>query len=117
MRMVVGHTPQEAGINSALGGRLWRTDTGMTAMIGGQPEVSFLPSFEQDVEVTPTRGEYVPPITYVLCHRKVCLFSTHRALLFWSSSLRRYTLSTGPTKQLRKGSSKAGRTPLTFVEK
>eukprot|EP00752_Nemacystus_decipiens_P007590 g6782.t1 len=38
VRMVVGHTPQEAGINSALGGRLWRTDTGMTAMIGGQPE-------------------------------------------------------------------------------
>eukprot|EP00903_Cladosiphon_okamuranus_P006063 g5978.t1 len=37
-RMIVGHTPQEAGINSALGGRLWRTDTGMTAMIGGQPE-------------------------------------------------------------------------------
>lgn len=39
VRMIVGHTPQEAGINSALGGRLWRTDTGMTAMIGGQPEV------------------------------------------------------------------------------
>ncbi|CAM9674337.1 unnamed protein product [Ascophyllum nodosum] len=38
VRMVVAHTPQEAGINSALGGRLWRTDTGMTAMIGGQPE-------------------------------------------------------------------------------
>ncbi|CAB1113116.1 unnamed protein product [Ectocarpus sp. CCAP 1310/34] len=38
VRMIVGHTPQEAGINSALGGRLWRTDTGMTAMIGGQPE-------------------------------------------------------------------------------
>ena len=36
--MIVGHTPQEAGINSAAGGKLWRTDTGMTAMIGGQPE-------------------------------------------------------------------------------
>lgn len=40
VRMIVGHTPQEAGINSALGGRLWRTDTGMTALIGGQPEAS-----------------------------------------------------------------------------
>ncbi|CAN0289582.1 unnamed protein product, partial [Discosporangium mesarthrocarpum] len=39
MRMIVGHTPQEVGINSAGGGKLWRTDTGMTAMIGGQPEV------------------------------------------------------------------------------
>lgn len=39
-RMVVGHTPQRAGINSAADGQVWRVDTGMTAMIGGRPEVS-----------------------------------------------------------------------------
>lgn len=39
-RMVVGHTPQRAGINSAADGQIWRVDTGMTAMIGGRPEVS-----------------------------------------------------------------------------
>ncbi|CAN0334706.1 unnamed protein product, partial [Hapterophycus canaliculatus] len=38
-RMVVGHTPQRAGINSAADGQVWRVDTGMTAMIGGRPEV------------------------------------------------------------------------------
>ncbi|CBJ28039.1 calcineurin-like phosphoesterase family protein [Ectocarpus siliculosus] len=37
-RMVVGHTPQRAGINSAADGQVWRVDTGMTAMIGGRPE-------------------------------------------------------------------------------
>lgn len=39
-RMVVGHTPQRAGINSAADGQVWRVDTGMTALIGGRPEVS-----------------------------------------------------------------------------
>eukprot|EP00752_Nemacystus_decipiens_P001826 g1763.t1 len=38
-RMIVGHTPQRAGINSAADGQVWRVDTGMTAMIGGRPEV------------------------------------------------------------------------------
>lgn len=38
-RMFVGHTPQRAGINSAADGQIWRLDTGMTAMIGGRPEV------------------------------------------------------------------------------
>ncbi|CAN0519329.1 unnamed protein product [Laminaria digitata] len=37
--MIVGHTPQRAGINSAADGQVWRVDTGMTAMIGGRPEV------------------------------------------------------------------------------
>lgn len=36
----MGHTPQRAGINSAADGQIWRLDTGMTAMIGGRPEVS-----------------------------------------------------------------------------
>lgn len=39
-RMLVGHTPQRAGINSAADGQVWRVDTGMTAMMGGRPEVS-----------------------------------------------------------------------------
>lgn len=38
--MLVGHTPQRLGINSAADGQIWRLDTGMTAMIGGRPEVS-----------------------------------------------------------------------------
>lgn len=38
-RMLVGHTPQRLGINSAANGQIWRVDTGMTAMIGGRPEV------------------------------------------------------------------------------
>ncbi|KAG5187709.1 calcineurin-like phosphoesterase family protein [Tribonema minus] len=39
IRMVVGHTPQSAGINSAAQGKVWRVDTGMTKAIGGKPEV------------------------------------------------------------------------------
>lgn len=37
-RMIVGHTPQPQGINSACGGRVWRVDTGMSAAYGGVPE-------------------------------------------------------------------------------
>ncbi|CAM9396969.1 unnamed protein product [Chrysoparadoxa australica] len=37
-RMVVGHSVQRQGINSA-NGKIWRCDTGMTASIGGVPEV------------------------------------------------------------------------------
>lgn len=37
-RMIVGHTPQSQGINSACGGKVWRIDTGMSAVYGGVPE-------------------------------------------------------------------------------
>jgi Calcineurin-like phosphoesterase len=37
-RMIVGHTPQEEGINAACSGRVWRIDTGMSAVYGGVPE-------------------------------------------------------------------------------
>eukprot|EP00177_Eucheuma_denticulatum_P007669 GFKZ01013950.1.p1 GENE.GFKZ01013950.1~~GFKZ01013950.1.p1 ORF type:complete len:454 (-),score=66.06 GFKZ01013950.1:2303-3565(-) len=37
-RMVVGHTPQPTGINSACGGKVWRIDTGMSKVYGGRPE-------------------------------------------------------------------------------
>lgn len=37
-RMIVGHTPQLQGINSACGGKVWRIDTGMSAVYGGVPE-------------------------------------------------------------------------------
>jgi hypothetical protein len=37
-RMIVGHTPQEFGINAACAGRVWRIDTGMSAAYGGVPE-------------------------------------------------------------------------------
>lgn len=37
-RMIVGHTPQERGINAACSGRVWRIDTGMSAAYGGVPE-------------------------------------------------------------------------------
>lgn len=37
-RMIVGHTPQAQGINSACGGKVWRIDTGMSAVYGGVPE-------------------------------------------------------------------------------
>ncbi|CAN0268335.1 unnamed protein product [Ascophyllum nodosum] len=38
-RMFVGHTPQRMGINSGANGQVWRVDTGMSAMMGGHPEV------------------------------------------------------------------------------
>ncbi|HEY0253492.1 MAG TPA: metallophosphoesterase [Kofleriaceae bacterium] len=38
-RMVVGHTPQEAGITSACDGALWRIDTGMSKHYGGPIQV------------------------------------------------------------------------------
>lgn len=37
-RMIVGHTPQERGINAACQGRVWRIDTGMSRAYGGVPE-------------------------------------------------------------------------------
>jgi hypothetical protein len=36
-RMVVGHTPQKQGINSACDGRVWRIDVGLSAHYGSQP--------------------------------------------------------------------------------
>lgn len=38
-RMVVGHTPQQAGITSACGGALWRIDVGLAAHYGGPIQV------------------------------------------------------------------------------
>mmetsp|Transcript_27116 Transcript_27116/g.35550 ORF Transcript_27116/g.35550 Transcript_27116/m.35550 type:complete len:390 (-) Transcript_27116:663-1832(-) len=38
-RMVVGHTPQKRGINSAARGKVWRVDTGTSAFYGGSAEV------------------------------------------------------------------------------
>jgi len=37
-RMVVGHTPQMAGISGACDGRVWRIDTGMARAYGGMTE-------------------------------------------------------------------------------
>jgi hypothetical protein len=38
-RMVVGHTVQDAGINSACDGLVWRIDTGLSKYFGGKLEV------------------------------------------------------------------------------
>jgi hypothetical protein len=38
-RMVVGHTPQPNGINSACDGKLWRIDVGLAQLYGGPIEV------------------------------------------------------------------------------
>jgi hypothetical protein len=38
-RMVVGHTVQRNGINSACDGRVWRIDTGLSKFFGGKLEV------------------------------------------------------------------------------
>jgi hypothetical protein len=38
-RMVVGHTPQESGINSMCDGKLWRIDVGMSSAYGGPIQV------------------------------------------------------------------------------
>lgn len=37
-RMVVGHTVQRGGANSACGDKVWRIDTGMSSTYGGKPE-------------------------------------------------------------------------------
>jgi hypothetical protein len=34
-RMVVGHTPQESGVNSACDGKVWRIDVGLARHYGG----------------------------------------------------------------------------------
>lgn len=41
-RMVVGHTPQQAGITHACGEKLWRIDVGMSAHYGGPVQVLVL---------------------------------------------------------------------------
>lgn len=38
-RLVVGHTPQQSGINSGCDGRVWRIDVGISAYYGGPTEV------------------------------------------------------------------------------
>jgi hypothetical protein len=38
-RMVVGHTVQQQGINSACDGKVWRIDVGMSRFYGGKPSV------------------------------------------------------------------------------
>lgn len=38
-RLIIGHTVQRMGINSAAGGRVWRIDTGMSAIYRGRTEV------------------------------------------------------------------------------
>lgn len=50
-RMVVGHTVQPQGINSACDGKVWRIDVGLSRFYGGKPSV---------LEI---RGEQVRPLT------------------------------------------------------
>ncbi|MEI9951120.1 MAG: metallophosphoesterase [Pseudomonadota bacterium] len=38
-RMVVGHTVQQQGINSACAGKVWRIDVGLSRFYGGKPSV------------------------------------------------------------------------------
>lgn len=38
-RMIVGHTVQQQGINSACDGRVWRIDVGLSRYYGGKPSV------------------------------------------------------------------------------
>jgi hypothetical protein len=38
-RMVVGHTVQKQGINSACAGKVWRIDVGLSRYYGGKPSV------------------------------------------------------------------------------
>jgi Calcineurin-like phosphoesterase len=38
-RMVVGHTPQKAGISSGCGEKVWRIDVGLSHFYGGRPAV------------------------------------------------------------------------------
>jgi calcineurin-like phosphoesterase family protein len=38
-RMVVGHTVQQQGINSACDGKIWRIDVGLSRFYGGKPSV------------------------------------------------------------------------------
>ncbi|KAA8499819.1 Shewanella-like protein phosphatase 2 [Porphyridium purpureum] len=51
-RMIVGHTPQAAGVNGACSGRVWRVDTGMSSAYGGIPEA---------LEITPKRVRILTP--------------------------------------------------------
>jgi hypothetical protein len=37
--MVMGHTVQDSGINSACGEKAWRIDVGMSYVFGGPPQV------------------------------------------------------------------------------
>ncbi len=50
-RLVVGHTVQQQGINSACDGKVWRIDVGLSRFYGGKPSV---------LEI---RGEQVRPLT------------------------------------------------------
>ena len=50
-RMVVGHTVQQQGINSACDGKVWRIDVGLSRFYGNQPSV---------LEI---RGDQVRPLT------------------------------------------------------
>jgi len=50
-RMVVGHTVQKQGINSACAGKVWRIDVGLSRYYGGKPSV---------LEI---RGDQVKPLT------------------------------------------------------
>ena len=53
-RMIVGHTPQPSGINSACEGRVWRIDTGLSRYYGGPMQV--LEVAEGSVRVLTERG-------------------------------------------------------------
>jgi hypothetical protein len=50
-RMVVGHTVQQQGINSACDGKVWRIDVGLSRFYGGKPSVLEL------------RGDELRPLT------------------------------------------------------
>jgi hypothetical protein len=52
-RMVIGHTVQRNGINSACDQQVWRIDVGMSKFYGGKPEVLEI----KGTEVRPLRAE------------------------------------------------------------
>lgn len=52
-RMVVGHTPQQAGITSACDGAVWRIDVGLAAAYGGPVQVLELGDGREPRALTP----------------------------------------------------------------
>ena len=54
-RMVVAHTVQTKGVNSACNGRVWRVDVGLAKHYGGKPQVLELVADEARVIEAPSR--------------------------------------------------------------
>ncbi len=79
-RLVVGHTVQRQGINSACGGKVWRIDVGLSKFYGGKPSVLEIRGDKvQVITAAPESADSAAPLASAPAPKRAPLARQHSA--------------------------------------